>query len=300
MAEANAARRVRVSVVPGTRKNSFRYNTQFGFIFYKKELRRETLILEYMNRKTGGCHCKISMRNGIYTQTGVHNHEPQFREQHRAAAVQECLAIARTPRMGRQGPKKILELARSVHPEARIALNPALERRIQREKRANQPPPPTTTQEMLESMETHPEFGQTIRGAQFFHGTAHSDEDDEVPGVAFVFLFPILLSQLGESTVVHLDGTFRTVPGLFYQLLTVHVGCFNKAFPLAFVLMTRKTRNLYNAVIRLIIQAYEARFPHAPITIVESWAPSEEFPGFSRGLQTLLQLLVMVIPFLFE
>lgn len=33
--------------------------------------------------------------------------------------------------------------------------------------------------------------------------------------------------------------------------------------------MTRKTRNLYNAVIRLIIQAYEARFPHAPITIVE-------------------------------
>ncbi|XP_045033008.1 uncharacterized protein LOC123474674 [Daphnia magna] len=198
MAEANAARRVRVSVVPGTRKNSFRYNTQCGFIFYKKELRRETLILEYMNRKTGGCHCKISMRNGIYTQTGVHNHEPPFREQHRAAAVQECLAIA------------------------------PLERRIQREKRANQPPPPTTTQEMLESMETHPEFGQTIRGAQFFHGTAHSDEADEVPGVAFVFLFPILLSQLGESTVLHLDGTFRTVPGLFYQLLTVHVGCFNK------------------------------------------------------------------------
>ncbi|KAK4024024.1 hypothetical protein OUZ56_009415 [Daphnia magna] len=171
--------------------------------------------------------------------------------------------------MGRQGPKKILELARSVHPEARIALNPALERTIQREKRANQPPPPTMTHEMLESMETHSKFGQTIRDGKFVHGTAHSDEDDEVPVMALVFLSPVLLRQLGESTVMQLDGTFRTVPGLFYQLLTIHVGCFNKAFLLAFVLMTRITRILYNAVIRLIAQAYEARFPHGPITIVE-------------------------------
>jgi hypothetical protein len=40
MAEANERRNVvRVQVVPGTRKNSLRYNTEFGFIFYKKEMR---------------------------------------------------------------------------------------------------------------------------------------------------------------------------------------------------------------------------------------------------------------------
>ena len=40
MAEANERRNVvRVQVVPGTRKNSLRYNTECGFIFYKKEMR---------------------------------------------------------------------------------------------------------------------------------------------------------------------------------------------------------------------------------------------------------------------
>ena len=57
---------------------------------------------------------------------------------------------------------------------------------------------------------------------------ATSDEDDDVPGVAFIFLSLVLLGQLGEATVMHLDATFRTVPGLFYQLLTIHVVVFNK------------------------------------------------------------------------
>jgi len=113
--------------------------------------------LECMHRKQG-CNCKMSMRDGVYTQTGEHNHATDFAEQHRASAVQECLNLVREPRMGRQGPKKILEIARTRHPRARIALNPALERRIQREKRANQPPAPTTVDEMEVSLEAHPEF----------------------------------------------------------------------------------------------------------------------------------------------
>ena len=110
-----------------------------------------------MNRKSG-CNCRMSMRDDVFTQTGEHNHENQFREQQRAATVQECLNLVREPRMGRQGPKKILEIARKRHPQARIALNPALERRIQREKRANQPPAPTTVDELERSLEAHPEF----------------------------------------------------------------------------------------------------------------------------------------------
>lgn len=58
--------------------------------------------------------------------------------------------------MGRQGPKRILEMARSGHLEARIALSPALERRIQREKRSNQPLPLVSIDDMMESMEFHP------------------------------------------------------------------------------------------------------------------------------------------------
>lgn len=125
--------------------------------------------------------------------------------------------------MGRQGPKRILEMARSVHLEARIALSPALERRIQREKRSNQPLPLVSIDDMMESMEFHPVFKETIRGDLFFHGTVRSDEDDDVPGVGLIFVSLLLLGQLGEATSMHLDGTFHTVPALFYQLLTIHV-----------------------------------------------------------------------------
>lgn len=51
----------------------------------------------------------------------------------------------------------------------------------------------------------------------------NSDNEDEVPGIGLVFLSLILLRFLGEATDIHIDGTFHTVPGLFYQLLTIHV-----------------------------------------------------------------------------
>ncbi|KAI9558498.1 hypothetical protein GHT06_015285 [Daphnia sinensis] len=210
---------VEVTVVPGTRKNSVRYNTECG----------DTLRLECMNRKIG-FPCKMMMRDGVIT----------INKQHGAATVNDCLDIARAPRMSRQEPKKILELARSRNPDARI----------QREKRANQPQPPTSIDEMLKSIEMYPEF-----------------EDDDVPGVAVIFLSLMLLSQLGQVNSMHLDETFRTLPGLLYQLLTIHIILFDKAFSVAFVLMSRKTRNLYTSVMQQIVRIYEERFPDVPISI---------------------------------
>ena len=40
-----------------------------------------------------------------------------------------------------------------------------------------------------------------------------------------------------------------------------------QSYPVAFILMTRKTRNLYLAVMRLIARTYEERFPDIPITV---------------------------------
>ena len=55
-----------------------------------------------------------------------------------------------------------------------------------------------------------------------FFGTVRSD-DDGAPGVALVFLSLLLLGQLGEVTSIHLDATFRRIPLLFHQLLTIHI-----------------------------------------------------------------------------
>ncbi|EFX73132.1 hypothetical protein DAPPUDRAFT_253601 [Daphnia pulex] len=90
-------------------------------------------------------------RDGV--RKGLHNRGPMFNVQHRAALVHECVTIAETPG---QGPKRILEQSRRNHPEAIIALNPVLERRIQRAKRSAQPPTPNSVEEIVQSLETHP------------------------------------------------------------------------------------------------------------------------------------------------
>ena len=51
-----------------------------------------------------------------------------------------------------------------------------------------------------------------------------------------------------SATEVYFDATFKVVPGLYYQLLTVFAPCGDAAFPVMYALMTRKTRALYRAV----------------------------------------------------
>lgn len=51
-----------------------------------------------------------------------------------------------------------------------------------------------------------------------------------------------------SATGVFFDGTFKVVPGIFYQLVTLFVPCFDFASPVLFALMSRKTQALYAAV----------------------------------------------------
>lgn len=93
--------------------------------------RGNVLRLECYKRKLG-CPCRIAVRDGKYVQTGEHNHDTEIMEQRRAAVLRECEIIASDPRMGRLGPKAIVAEAQSRHPKAKIVLNSAVKRRIQR------------------------------------------------------------------------------------------------------------------------------------------------------------------------
>ena len=120
-------------------------------------LRGDILRLECHKRRIG-CPCKLTRRDGIYRQTGVHNHDSEQVELRRARAIRECEVIAGDPQFRRMGPKQVVEEARRRHPDAIISLNPAVEKRIQRAKRARQPLPPNTIEEMVESMRNRPEY----------------------------------------------------------------------------------------------------------------------------------------------
>ena len=102
-------------------------------------------------------------------------------------------------------------------------------------------------------------------------------------GTAFIFLSISLLTQLRTTKQIQADGTFKTVPNLFYQLFTLHFKAYKKitiltlsllrflvcfifhsiqvffikSFPVAFVLMSEKSLALYNAVMEKILETLQ-------------------------------------------
>ena len=61
---------------------------------------------------------------------------------------------------------------------------------------------------------------------------------------AIVFASSRQLEVLQPATDVYFDATFKAVPMLYYQLLTVFVPYADSAFPVFFALMSRKTEGL--------------------------------------------------------
>ncbi|KAI9565308.1 hypothetical protein GHT06_009097 [Daphnia sinensis] len=88
-----------------------------------------------------------------------------------------------------------------------------------------------------------------------------------IAGEALVFLSPTLLPELSEATELQADATFRTVPGLFKQLFTIHITRGHLAFPFAYILMTRKSRILYDAVLEKVIDIFDELHPERYISV---------------------------------
>jgi len=75
----------------------------------------------------------------------------------------------------------------------------------------------------------------------FYHGLANASEH----GSALVFTIDGQLQLLQSATQVYLDATFKMVPTIYYQLLTVFVPFADSAFPAFYAVMSRKTQALY-------------------------------------------------------
>lgn len=90
---------------------------------------------------------------------------------------------------------------------------------------------------------------ERLNNSQFFRGSVSVDQQ----GSAILFASDDQLQLLRiHGSFVYIDATFKTVPRLFFQLFTVFVciDCFT--FPAFFSLMTRKTTELYTAIMTKI------------------------------------------------
>lgn len=112
---------------------------------------------------------------------------------------------------------------------------------MQRGRRANQPSIPQTTEETKRLLQQYPVYrlvplffckpfdallnldllfiNHTINGTSlFFHGRVSS-----ATGSALIFLSLAVLSEIRFTSQILSDGTFYSVPNLFYQLFTIHI-----------------------------------------------------------------------------
>ena len=79
----------------------------------------------------------------------------------------------------------------------------------------------------------------------FYRGQVTDSNSDS----ALVFASDAQLQLLGNAHLIFVDSTFRVVPSLYYQLFTVFVQHVDYTFPVMYSLMTRKTKELYKAVL---------------------------------------------------
>lgn len=122
--------------------------------------------------------------------------------------------------------------------------------------RKNLFPPCTDIQalvRLLENEETPSEFAK-FREDEFYRGTVGCGEDEngEIKEMATIF---VLEKHYKEALLYHennlhlsVDGTFLIVPLQYKQLFIVFAKVLDHLRPLAYVLMTHKTKNLYQEV----------------------------------------------------
>ena len=113
---------------------------------------------------------------------------------------------------------------------------------IMRRRRANNFPPIPRKVEEFDNLMKNPDFG-TIDGNIFYRTFASSNDE-----FALIFLADIDLSFLNRIHSIHVNATFKTVPVDFYQLLIIHCLVLDTMIPVFYVLMSGKTRLLYDAV----------------------------------------------------
>ena len=60
------------------------------------------------------------------------------------------------------------------------------------------------------------------------------------------------LHHLAEAECFYVDGTFKTCPGLFYQIFTVHIIKYSQTLPMVYALLLIKQQSTYNHMFMMV------------------------------------------------
>lgn len=97
----------------------------------------------------------------------------------------------------------------------------------------------------LADLEIVAPYTMTTTGEQFLQFDSGAHDDNRW----LMFYSRNALEKLCASRMVLCDGTFKTVPSMFYQLYSLHGVVRDFTFPLVYVLATRKDEEFYRQIL---------------------------------------------------
>ena len=217
----------------GGRKLSFE-----GYIYSidREDKKTEKIYWKCENRACKG-RLITGTANSVLKRKIHDQHEPDIAR----VEVQKCVArIRATASVSQEAPAKIVnkELATDLPAEFRAYFpkESAVKRTIQRQRRQFIPETPKS----LDDLTIPDDWQTTTHGTQFLLCDVQLESDRLI-----IFCTDGNLRQLCRSHVWYGDGTFSVAPKHFYQLYTVHWVVMGQLLPLAYCLLTRKTRLIY-------------------------------------------------------
>ncbi|KAK4006120.1 hypothetical protein OUZ56_011275 [Daphnia magna] len=259
--------------VVGCKKNGKRHNSLKSFIYtlYKETKKDKVFICTNQKPRNGGCNARVRQceTSGIFRKDGrpSHNHYPELEKQQQLIIVN---AVVEATEGSKENPSH----------SGNTGFSEAVQRRIQRKKRERLPAIPQSVSMAAELLKANPELGLTLDGKSFYRGHVETVNGE---GEALVFLSPSLTPELTNVTELQSDGTFRSLPKKFKQLLTIQLSFENKCYPFAFAMMNKKTRELYDLVMQKVLDVIKEDYPNLTFNIERTMT------DFEAGLKDSLR-----------
>ncbi|XP_057336357.1 uncharacterized protein LOC130674920 isoform X2 [Microplitis mediator] len=192
------------------------------------------------------CHTTTNTADGDVISCGDHKHAPDPSKinvmsaleklRHKAATTDEptssivAATVAGVPNAAAVNLGSRRDLGRTV---ARI-----------RKVNNNIPVSPTTLKDLI----VPPRYSVTAKGEPFLLKDIKIDTKKRSERL-LIFSTDQNIRYLKQCKILFADGTFKTLPTMFYQLYTLHARIKDKALPLVFVLTTGKSAKLYERML---------------------------------------------------
>lgn len=250
-----------------------------GFIYNKeRELKDKTYwkcIEYYTTRCKGRVHTAMSqvVRDHTHFQ---HNHEVRGGQ---IGAARVMSKIREATIKSNDKPQQILAVASlgiSESAQAALPSDRAIAKTTQRIRNTINKAP-TTPSSLAELIIQQP-YSETVNGEKFLQFDSGVDDANRF----FIFSTARNLDTLAQSDHWFCDGTFKSTPPLFTQVLTIHSMQDGSVLPMVYVLVPNKQRSTYNRILTQLIDLKRELKPVSVMTDYETALYSafqSAFPG---------------------